>query len=379
MNQPTTFIRPVTSRREMHAFLTFPWQIYRHDPLWVPPILAERKKLVNPKKGVFFQRGCAEFFTAWQDGRMVGTICAAIDFKANESLEKKDCVFGFFEVINDESVAHRMLDHVRDWAAARGLNSLYGPFNLDYEDGYGILVEGRERPPAILCGHTPPYYQGFIERYGFKPARGTNLAFACDLRQNPDRLGEVFHLAERVAQKKKFSVRPANLRCWREEVERVFELINPCLQHLPGHIPWQREALQDLLAPFVKLADPDMVLFIEHEGRTIGFLPALPNFNEVLIHANGLRYPWDALKAWWYSHQPIRSASIKSVLVLPEYWGSGAAILLFAKMVKQLLDKGYEWVDFSLTSDDNPRTPQLAERLGAYVYKRYQVYRLVFA
>jgi hypothetical protein len=44
-------------------------------------------------------------------------------------------------------------------------------------------------------------------------------------------------------------------------------------------------------------------------------------------------------------------------------------------MAKRLLAAGYEWVDLSITSDDNPRTPALAERIGAKVYKRYQVYR----
>jgi hypothetical protein len=30
-----------------------------------------------------------------------------------------------------------------------------------------------------------------------------------------------------------------------------------------------------------------------------------------------------------------------------------------------------------LTSDDNPNTPVLAQRLGAKIYKRYQTYRLM--
>ena len=64
--------------------------------------------------------------------------------------------------------------------------------------------------------------------------------------------------------------------------------------------------------------------------------------------------------------------------MLPEYWGSGVAILMFSEMAKALLAKGYDWVDLSLTSADNPRTPVLAERIGAKIYKRYRVYRLVF-
>jgi hypothetical protein len=38
--------------------------------------------------------------------------------------------------------------------------------------------------------------------------------------------------------------------------------------------------------------------------------------------------------------------------------------------------KGYTWADLSLTSEDNPRTPVLADRFGAKIYKRYRVYRV---
>ena len=33
-------------------------------------------------------------------------------------------------------------------------------------------------------------------------------------------------------------------------------------------------------------------------------------------------------------------------------------------------------IGFSLTSEDNPRTPMLAERFGARIYKRYRTYRM---
>jgi GNAT superfamily N-acetyltransferase len=371
-------IRRVISKKDLRKFLTFPWKIYKNDPIWVPPILSDRIKHVNPKRGVFYQRGTAEFFSAYRDGEMVGTICAAVDFKANEAVDKCECVFGFFECVNDEQVAFALFDRVVEWAVDRGLNSVLGPFNLDYEDGYGILIEGRDRPPVLLCGHTTDYYQKFVEEYGFLPARGDNLAFARDLKSGLKRLEQTYAFADRVHKRKNFIIRRADFSSWQEEVDVVFELINPSLAHLPGHVPWRREALHELMAPFVTMADPDLILFAEVDGKPIGFFPALPNYNEALIHANGLRYPWDYFNAWRYSRMSPKSATIKSVLVLPEYWGSGVAILLFSEMVKALLTKGYDWVDMSLTSADNPRTPALAERIGAKIYKRYRVYRKVF-
>ncbi len=369
-------IQPAVTRRDLRTFATFPWKIYRNDPLWVPPILPDRLKTLDPQKSPFFEHGYAEFFIARKNGRPVGTICAAVDDKANKAVNKNECVFGFFECVDDPEVAEALLDHAAEWAQQKGLDSLYGPFNLDYEDGYGVLVGGMDRPPAIMCGHTKHIYQEYLENYGFTPARGENLAFMRDLTKDQDKLQEVIQFAEKVRKRKNFTIRNADLSHWKEEVDVVYSLINPSLAHLPGHEPWQREALDNLMAPFVDLAIPELILFAEHEGKPIGFFPALPNFNEVLIHVNGLRYPWDYLKAAWYSRRKIKSASIKSVLVLPEYWGSGVAILLFAEMAKRLMEAGYEWVDLSITSADNPRTPYLADRIRAEVYKRYQVYRL---
>jgi GNAT superfamily N-acetyltransferase len=67
--------------------------------------------------------------------------------------------------------------------------------------------------------------------------------------------------------------------------------------------------------------------------------------------------------------------SLKSVLLLPEYWGTGVAVLMFDEMAKRARARGYNWIDASLTSLDNPRTPALAQRFGGKIYKRYRVYR----
>jgi GNAT superfamily N-acetyltransferase len=108
----------------------------------------------------------------------------------------------------------------------------------------------------------------------------------------------------------------------------------------------------------------------------VGWFPGIPNINEWLIHANGLRYPWDYVKLWWHSQRRPQCVAIKSVLVLPEYWDTGVAVLLFDELERRVIPKGYTWADLSLTSEDNPRTPMLAESFGAKIYKRYRTYRI---
>jgi len=368
-------VLPVRTARERRLFLTFPWRIYRNDPLWVPPLLPERRAQLDPQRGPFFKRGEAEFSIAWQVGHPVGTICAGGELESNRHRSQKACLFGFFECYDDYAIAEALLDRVQNWASSRRLQVLLGPFNLDRENGYGLLMEGRDRPPVLLCGHTPQYYKDLVERYGFQPARPDSLAFAVGLEETPA-MQRLSRLADRLRARGTIAIRAADLLHWQDEIARVHNLVNRALAHLEGHTPWRRDELEALLKPFRAIVDPELVLFAEIEGQPVGWFPGIPNLNEALQHANGLRYPWDYVKLWWHlRHQP-RCLTVKSVLVVPEYWSTGVSVLLFDEMAKRARAKGFEWVDLSLTGADNPYTPALAEKMGARMYKRYRVYRL---
>jgi hypothetical protein len=98
-------ILPVRNAHEKHVFLTFPWRIYKDDPLWVPPLLSERAKNTDSERGLFFRGDLAEFFLAWKNGKPADTICVAEDFNNTRNLGHAECMFGFFECINDYAVA----------------------------------------------------------------------------------------------------------------------------------------------------------------------------------------------------------------------------------------------------------------------------------
>ena len=382
-------VRRMQSRREMRAFHLFQWEIYRNDPLWVPPLLPERMEITDPERGMFFKRGEADFFAAFRANRMVGTICAARDRQQIREIGRPECVFGFFETLNDRDVASALFRQADAWARDHGLTSLHGPFNLDYEDGYGILTEGRDRKPVILCGHTPPYYQELVESLGFAPARAANIARAVNLADPPQELDRLERAAEIARRRDRFRIRGADVKHWREEAVRVHHLLNNSLANTgEARIPWPMEAVESLIRPVLKIADPDLVLFADRvggpdDGTSIGWFAGIPNMNEIIEHLNGLRRPWDYLRVpFAYLHRPRGLAAksllvlpAKSLLVLPAYHSTGVAALLFDEMRRRAQAKRYSWIDLSLTSEANPQTPVIAARAGANVYKRYQVYR----
>lgn len=369
-------IRPVSNKREQRIFLTFPWKIYKGDPLWVPPLLPEKEKVIDPVRGIFFKDGIAELLIAWKDGQSAGTLCLAEEKNNTRFKGFAECMYGFVECVNDYEVFKAMFDHAETWARARDMKSMYGPFNLDREDSRGILIEGRDRPAAIYCGYQPAYYQTFFERYGFQKWGEDGLAYAVEIDLNHPEVQRLVRLADKVrAKNPQFKVRSANIKDKDAEIDRILYLQNRGLEHLPGFVPYTRTDIESMILPLLDMVDLDLVLFAEVNGKPAGFFPGVPNFNEIMINLNGLRYPWDYLRALIHQNKKPKCLAVKSIVVVPEYWDTGLALLLFDEMVKRAAARGYTWADLSLTGEDNPDTWPLAHHMGAQIYKRYRFYR----
>ena len=108
----------------------------------------------------------AALFMARRDGRDVGRIAGWINHRANQFLDEKVAGFGFFETFDDYEIAQALLDAVCDWACGQGMETIRGPFHFSMDDSPGVLIEGFDRPPVLMCGHSPPYYANLLERYG---------------------------------------------------------------------------------------------------------------------------------------------------------------------------------------------------------------------
>ena len=65
-------IRPVRSKRDEKIFIKFQWNPYEGNPYWVPPLLMDRRKLIDRKNNPFYQHARMELFLAERDGQVVG-------------------------------------------------------------------------------------------------------------------------------------------------------------------------------------------------------------------------------------------------------------------------------------------------------------------
>jgi len=139
----TLTILPVTAGRDVRRFVTFPWRIYRTDPHWVPPLIEAQMDRLNTARNPFWRNAERALWLVERDGVPVGTIAAIIDRTHNRTLDETLGTFGFFECVDDQSVADLLLQTAADWLAERGMTVIRGPFNPSSTDEVGFLAERR--------------------------------------------------------------------------------------------------------------------------------------------------------------------------------------------------------------------------------------------
>ena len=133
-------IRPVSLPGGAKEFVKAWWPIYADDPMWVPPLVFERKVFFNPAKNPYFKHAEVQLFMAWRDGRPVGTISAHID-AGYQQHQPGVGFFGFFEFKDDMDVSRALLDAACAWLTERGMRQAIGPFNFNSNHTYSFFIK----------------------------------------------------------------------------------------------------------------------------------------------------------------------------------------------------------------------------------------------
>ncbi len=160
-------VRAVQSRGDQKRFMRFPWDLYRDDPHWIPPLRRNQEELVGFRPHPFHDDADVQAFLAVRGDQVCGRIVAILNHGHNRRYHEQLGFFGFFETIDDQQVANALLDAVREWFAERGIERMRGPVNpsLNYE--VGLLIDGFDSAPTFMMTYNPPYYAALIEHYGF--------------------------------------------------------------------------------------------------------------------------------------------------------------------------------------------------------------------
>ncbi len=367
-------ISKVSSRRDRDDFIEFPWRIYQNDPVWVPPLIIERRAFLNRKKHPFYLHGDAELFLARRSGEIVGRIMASDDPRYNSLHQANVGCFGLFECIDDNEVAAALFSAAEDWLRARGRNEIMGP--IDYSTNYvcGLLIDGFQHSPTLLTSHNPPYYRRLIEGYAFNKVIDFYAWWFSDPTQATARLQK---LKERLQSRAYFTTRRADLRNLESESEHFVRIYNEAWKENWGFVPFTQAEFDHLAAEMKPLLRADLTAIAEIDGVPIGFGLALPDINVALQKINGrlttFGIPIGLAKLLYYKCR-LKKARYIALGVHPQFRRLGVAEMLVLSIMEEGMVKLHFEGELSMTLENNVMINRFIESIGASKYKTYRIY-----
>jgi len=368
----TNGVSIVTSKKERKQFLDFPYRHYKDDEHWIAPLKIEQKKLIDTDNNPFYNNADIALFLAEQNGQPCGRIAAIEDRRYNEYHNSRTGFFGFFESIDDPSVAKLLFKVVEDWLIDRGMNEILGPASPSMMDEIGILVEGFDYDPSLLMPYSKPYYDSLIKTAGFEKEMDLySFRVNQDVvsKDRMDRAAKI--LKERYP---KLTLRQVDMDRIEEEVEIVRDIFNRAWAENWGFIPLTSEELAAVAKDFKLILDPDLAHIAEMDGEPIGFSVSLPDLNQALKHMNGRLLPFGIFKLLWYRRK-INRVRTALMGVIPEYRGKGIDALLHRRTILNGRKKGIYSSEMGWVLESNTNMIRVAERLGGHREKTFRMYK----
>ena len=370
-------IREAKTKKDVKSFIKFPWQIYRADSelnqYWVPPLISDYLKTLNPEKYPLWEHADRALFTAWKNGKMVGTIAAIENRRHNMIHEDKVGFWGFFECINDQEVANALFDKAKWWLKQKGLEAMRGPISPSLNDQCGMLTKGFDSSPVFLMLYNPPYYNDLTLNYGHYLEQELVAWYIDQNLIDKDRLGRIANL---VLKREKVKLRHINMKDFTNEIKRIKEIYNAAWEKNWGFVPMTDKEFDTLAEGFSQVADPDLIYIIEDaDKKPVAFSLSLPDMNVPFKHVNGNPFtPWGLAKFLWYKRK-IKMVRTITMGVAPEYRNKGLDSIMNAEIIDVAKEKGLFASEMSWVLKINEPMMKVAKAIGGEPYKEYAIYQ----
>ncbi len=332
-------IREVRTRTELRKFVAFPETLYADERNWTPSFLFDDMNTLNPKKNPAFEFCEAQCWTAWKEGRMAGRIAGIINHRFVEKWGKKFARFGWIDFIDDFEVASVLVKTVEDWARAKGMEGLHGPWGFTDLDREGMLVEGFGEQATFATIYNYPYYPSFMERLGY----------AKEVDWVEFRVTTPESIPEKVLRVNELLSKRAGVRIYewktRKELKtkfgaQVFELIDEAYAGLYGTTPLSPRQVQAYIDQYLNFVDPRFTkIMVDSQERLAGFAITIPSLSDALYKSRGRLFPFGWARLLAALRNP-KSIDMMLVAVRKEYLARGAVALLMTALNKSAIENG---------------------------------------
>jgi len=325
-------IHEMASKKEMKAFVTFPFKLYKNNPYWVPPIIKEEINSFDSKINPVFKHASARFFVAKKGNEIVGRIAAIINRTELEQQKLMKMRFGWFDFIDDVEVSKILLKKVEEIGSQNQLEFMEGPVGFSNLDKVGVLTGGFDVIGSMITWYNHEYYQNHFNKHGFHVEK--EYVESKFLLKNVDLvpLGKASKLL-----KKRYQLHTLNFKKTKRVfpyVDKMFDLFNKSYASLPSFVPISQIEIDYFKKKYISFINPEYLKFVMNEkGEMIAFSIIMPSFSQALQKAKGSLFPFGIF------HLLRAKKTSKDVLlyligVHPDFQQKGIHAIIFNELTK---------------------------------------------
>lgn len=348
-------IKEAKTKSELTEYIKFPFQLYKDNKYWVPPIIADELETFDKTKNPAFENAEAYFYLAYKNNEIVGRISAIINWSEVNNQHKKKVRFGWFDVIDDIEVTKALLEKVYELGKKNDLDHIEGPMGFSNLDKVGILTEGFDEIGTMITWYNHPYYASHFEQLGYsreKEYLESKFPFS---NVKP----EFFQKANELV-KKRYQLSPMNFKTTKEvmpHVDKMFDLFNESYASLSSFVAISDIQKEYFKKKYISFINPEFIKFVEDKDHNIvAFSIVMPSFSEALQKSKGKLFPFGFLHLLKAKKQS-KDMIFYLIGVHPEYQNKAVTAIIFNEYYNTFKEKGIV---------NCFRTPELADNVAIH-------------
>jgi GNAT superfamily N-acetyltransferase len=366
-------ITQVTTTSELKQFVAFPFTLYKNCKYWVPPLIKDEIETLDRDKNPVFENAEAEYYLAYQDGKIVGRIAVIINHLEVNEQGKKKVRFGWFDVVDNIEVTKALLEKVYEKGREHNLEYAEGPVGFSNMEKAGVLVEGYEEMNTMITWYHYPYYKEHFKQLDFE-TQATWVEYKLSIP--PSIKEKVAKFSRIIRERYGFSViRFKNKKEILPYVDEMFGLLNKTYNTLQTFVPIQQYQIDYYKEKYFSFIHPDYITCIKDEsGKLIAFSIVMPSFTKALKKANGSLFPFGWYHLWQAQRKNDRAA-FYLIGIDPEYQGKGVTAIVFEEMQHLFNSKGIDKVETNPELEENTAVQLLWKDYEPQMHKRRSTFR----
>lgn len=371
-------ITRVSTPAEVARFLILPYNLYRGQDAWRPPLRLERKEQLDPMKNPGARELDRDLFIASIEGQDVGRIASFTNPAYDSQHDAKTAFFGYFDGIDDTRVLSDLLETAQDWAVSKGRSRMVGPAQWGVNEEVGLLVDGFEDPNVLLMSYGRPYYAPVVEAAGFSKAIDM-YAFQADLHAGYPRPKMTQMMVDYAKKSKAVSWRTLDPKNFRGDIEQAMAVFNDAWSDNWGYLPFPDDAIQHLAKEMRPLITPERFLIGTIDDEVAAFLCLLPDLNELTLGFDGKLLPFNWAKlAYRLKTNSAKQARIPLMGLKKKFHNTRKGLGLIAALCEESFESarqaGFTHCELSWILEGNDGMISICKQASAEQYKTYRMY-----